>query len=183
MLKEAPPEVPEWYELPEYVKNPGCGPRVILGEPGTGKTELALSLVVHRIRAGMDTTAGIILVPDRAAANRLRDQLALRSNITFSSPVVRTFAGFAYDVLSQAWESGALAGVPTAPRLLSGAEQDTLIEELLAGHQEKVAGQLGRIPSAMPHALAVSVASYVNSWTAPTNSVQAPKKSRRQAGG
>ena len=140
MLEQDPREVPEWVEIPEHVKKPGCGPRVVLGEPGTGKTELALSLMVHRLREGMDASAGIILVPNRAAANRLRDQLALRSNITFSAPVIRTFAGFAYDLLSQAWEAGALPGVATAPRLLSGAEQDTLIEELLDGHQKNGGG-------------------------------------------
>lgn len=120
--------------LPAALREPGHGPVVVLGGPGTGKTRLATDLVVDRLRRGADPASVLVLVPSRQQGDRLRDELALSSGVTFSDPVVRTFAAHAFDLISRAREAGLIPAATRAPRLLSGAEQDAFIAELLRGH-------------------------------------------------
>ena len=112
----------------------------MLGGPGTGKSTLALDLVTARLQAGLDAARVQLLVPTRLQADRLRDELALTSGVTFSEPVVRTYSAYAFDLLRRAREAGLMPLVTRPPRLLSGPEQDALIGELLAGHADGMPG-------------------------------------------
>ena len=88
--------------LPPTLAQPGHGPVVVLGGPGTGKSTLALDLVTTRLQAGLDAARVQLLVPTRLQADRLRDELALTSGVTFSEPVVRTYSAYAFDLLRRA---------------------------------------------------------------------------------
>jgi superfamily I DNA/RNA helicase/RecB family exonuclease len=133
-------EAPAQRQLPEALGVPGHGPHVVIGGPGTGKTTLASDLVIERLRAGVPAESMLVLVPSRTAAERLRDELALRSGVTFSEPIVRTYSAYAFDLIRRAREAGLLPLVTRPPRLLSGPEQDALIGELLRGHAEHGGG-------------------------------------------
>lgn len=112
----------------------------MVGGPGTGKTTLALEVIIDRLRAGTSQDAILALVPTRQQADRLRDELALLSGVTFADPVVRTYSAYAFDLIRLARERGLIRADSRPPRLLAGADQDAFIAELLHGHREHGGG-------------------------------------------
>lgn len=111
------------------------GQVLVLGAPGSGKSSLLTDLAVRRIEAGSVEPEGLLLLgPTRAAATRLRDELTAKLDRSISTAPARTWASYAFDLIRRARAEGRIPGITRAPRLLSGAEQDLIIRELLAGH-------------------------------------------------
>lgn len=103
----------------------------VVGGPGTGKTTVAVEAVADRVhRDGLPADSALLLAPTRVAAGALRVAVTRRLAATTTEPLARTPSALAFAVLRQA---AALGGEP-APRLLSGAEQDLILSDLLAGH-------------------------------------------------
>ncbi len=117
----------------------GSGPLVLLGAPGTGVTTTLVEAVAARVeRDGVPADGVLVLAPTRTAAAALRDRISARLARTVREPLARTPHSYAFGLLRRA---AVLAGdVP--PRLISGAEQDRILADLLAGHE---AGE-GRSP-------------------------------------
>ncbi|MCC9203650.1 ATP-dependent helicase [Arthrobacter sp. zg-Y769] len=113
----------------------GSGPVLVLGAPGTGKSTVLVEAAVARIeRDGLDPSRLLMLAPSRLAAAGLRDALSARLQGTLSTAPARTWASYAFDLIRRAKTEGRLPYLTRAPKLLSGAEQDVIIKELLAGH-------------------------------------------------
>jgi len=103
---------------------------IVIGAPGSGKTTTLVQFAVDRVhRLGLDPSALLVLAPSRLAANRLRDRLALRVDRPTNGPLARTVTSVAFSIV----QSQATLRDEPAPRLLTGAEQDSIISELLAG--------------------------------------------------
>lgn len=123
----------------------GEGPLVVLGAAGTGTTTVLLEAVTARVvRDGVPADAVLVLAPTRPAAADLRDRLSARLSRTVREPLARTPHSYAFGLLRRA----RVADGDPPPRLISGAEQDRVLADLLAGHAE---GH-GR-PPAWPQAL------------------------------
>ncbi len=106
---------------------------VVIGAPGTGKTTLAIELVVDRVlRRGYAPEQVLVISANRVSATAIRDRLALRLDLPSAGPRARTATSVAYDVV-RAHAARRDAPMPT---LLTGAEQDAIIAELLAGQHE-----------------------------------------------
>ena len=121
----------------------GSGPVLVLGAPGTGKSTVLVEAAVARIeRDGLDPSNLLLLAPSRLAAAALRDALSARLQGTLSTAPARTWASYAFDLIRRAKTEGRLPYITRAPKLLSGAEQDVIIKELLAGHGEQGVPQL-----------------------------------------
>lgn len=115
--------------------------RLVTGGPGTGRTRLLVRRAAEYVEAGGDPARVLLLAPTRLAADRLRDQFAEHVRATVSEPPARAWHSYAFDLLRRAQAEGLVHGVPAAPRLLAGPEQDVVIGELLeAQHQEGVPG-------------------------------------------
>ncbi|NKX49419.1 ATP-dependent helicase [Arthrobacter deserti] len=112
----------------------GCGPVLVLGGPGTGKSTVLVEHAVRRVEAGLDPAGILMLAPTRLAAGRLRDSLTARLDRSLSTSPARTWSSYAFDLIRRARAEGRLPLLDRAPRLLSGPEQDQMIAELLAGH-------------------------------------------------
>ncbi|TWP33761.1 ATP-dependent helicase [Leekyejoonella antrihumi] len=106
--------------------------RLVLGAPGTGKSTLAVEAVVSAVDRGLRPDECLLLAPTRVQASALRDRVTARLQGTSTEPVARTHQALGFGILRQ---HAALHGDP-APRLLSGPEQDVVLRELLAGHQQ-----------------------------------------------
>lgn len=105
--------------------------RRVLGAPGTGKTTVAVGIVVHRVRdGGVHPDRCLLVGPTRTAAGRLRTRLTAELGATTTRPLARTLQSFAFGLLVR---DARRRGEPT-PRLLTGAEQDVVLADLLAGH-------------------------------------------------
>lgn len=117
---------------------PGHGAVLVLGAPGTGRTTVAVEYAARRLESGTDPESLLLLAPSRDAAARLRDaltrRLAAAGRGTRAVTPVRTWTSYAFDLLRRARVTGPLSHLPVAPRLLTGAEQDTVIAELLEGY-------------------------------------------------
>ncbi|MFF2085860.1 ATP-dependent helicase [Nocardia sp. NPDC058176] len=138
---------------------PGWLPWQVLGGPGTGKTALLVDLVCARVVDGADPASILVLTHTKHAAAALRDaithQLGPRSGgIPGASrePMVRTLHSYAFSVLRRHAE---LHGNPP-PRLLTGAEQDAVLREMLRGDLADIeAGAPGLWPPRLQPALAL----------------------------
>ncbi|WP_407689017.1 ATP-dependent helicase [Mycobacterium sp. HUMS_1102779] len=110
----------------------------IVGGPGTGKSSLLADAAIARIGAGAEpesvlllTGSGRIGTGARSALTTalLRSRSAGACRAAVREPLVRTVHSYAYSVLRRAAERAGDA----PPRLVTSAEQDAIIRELLAG--------------------------------------------------
>jgi superfamily I DNA/RNA helicase/RecB family exonuclease len=109
------------------------GPVLVLAGPGTGKTTTIVEAVVQRVERGeIAAEQALVLTFSRRAAAELRERIAARLGRTIREPIARTFHSYAFGLLRA---DAARRGEP-APRLLSGAEQDLVVRELLRGDVE-----------------------------------------------
>lgn len=126
----------------------------VLGGPGTGKSCLLVEAAVTRISAGVDPEAVLLLTGSGRLGTRERSAVTtalLRSSHgrpVVGEPLVRTVHSYAYSVLRRAAERS--GGPP--PRLLTGAEQDAIVRELLAGDLQDGASWPAHLLPALPTA-------------------------------
>jgi superfamily I DNA/RNA helicase/RecB family exonuclease len=113
----------------------------VLGGPGTGKSSLLVDAAVAQIGAGIDPESVLLLNGSGRLGMRARSALTtalLRSHsigarrAAVREPLVRTVHSYAYAVLRRAADRAGDA----PPRLVTSAEQDAIIRELLAGDLE-----------------------------------------------
>ncbi len=105
-------------------------PLLVLGEAGSGKTTTLITAVAKRISEGQDPNSILVITYGRHSASKLRDQIASANPLshTVSEPIARTFHSIAFLILNDP-----LANSDSSKYvLLSGAEQDAQIRELLA---------------------------------------------------
>jgi superfamily I DNA/RNA helicase/RecB family exonuclease len=134
LVQSAPSAVPRPRLDPTQqavVDHPG-GPLLVLAGPGTGKTTTIVEAVAARIEAGIDPEQILVLTFSRKAAAELRARITARVGRTIREPLARTFHSYAYGVLRRA---ALLRGDPP-PRLLTSAEQDAVVADLLRGDAE-----------------------------------------------
>ncbi|MFQ1001568.1 ATP-dependent helicase [Modestobacter sp. SSW1-42] len=125
------------------------GPLLVLAGPGTGKTTTIVEAVAARIDAGADPERLLVLTFSRKAAAELRTRITARVGRTIREPVARTFHSYAFGVLRRA---AVLRGDPP-PRLLTSAEQDAVVADLLRGDADQEG--VVRWPAELTEALAM----------------------------
>ncbi|MFN3865637.1 MAG: UvrD-helicase domain-containing protein, partial [Demequina sp.] len=108
----------------------GHGHVVVTGAAGTGKTTVALAAAIAAVDAGLRPERVLVIAPTRRAAADLRDRVSIGMGRPTGVPMVRTSASAAHMVLTA--QAHALDRPP--PALITGAEQDSILRELLAGH-------------------------------------------------
>lgn len=133
----------------------------IVGGPGTGKSTLLIDAAAAHIAAGTDPESVLLLTGSGRLAAAARSALTAallkaRSGepcrAVVREPLVRSVHSYAFAVLRQA---AARAGDPP-PRLVTGAEQDGIIRELLAGDLEDGTASLSRWPAQLRPALGIA---------------------------
>ncbi|MFD5224971.1 ATP-dependent helicase [Microbacterium sp. NPDC058342] len=105
---------------------------VVIGAPGTGKTTALVERVVQLLEAGMRPEELLVLTPSRQAATALRDRVGVRIDQATPGALARSLGSFAFQLVRGAVVS---AG-EDPPALLTGADQDRIIADLLAGDAE-----------------------------------------------
>ncbi|MEP6980336.1 MAG: ATP-dependent DNA helicase [Nakamurella sp.] len=109
----------------------------ILAGPGTGKTTTLVEAVAERITARRVRPEQILVLTfSRRAAAELASRIVTRLALTTQVPLVRTLHSYAFSLLRA---EAARQGEPS-PRLISAAESDQVIRELLAGHHQDGGG-------------------------------------------
>ena len=100
---------------------------IVFGGPGTGKTSTLIETVVSQIKAGVDPNSILVLTYGRERASELRDKIVIQSGANAFEPIVRTFHSLAFSIINTQVD-----GDDPKYVLISGAEQDSFIRELLA---------------------------------------------------
>src|SRR6201996_6855450 len=128
-----------WGPEARTVLDPGLrGVVRVLGGPGTGKSSLLIDVAATRIHAGADPESVLLLTGSGRISAQARSALTAKllgsRNVgarpaVIREPLVRTVHSYAFAVLRLAAQR---AGGPP-PRLVTSAEQDAIIADLLAG--------------------------------------------------
>ena len=106
-------------------------PLILTGATGTGKTTVLIEAALSRIAAGQSPDSILLLTYGRERASEMRDAIVTRSEKTAFEPLARTFHSLAYSILKMRTGDNFREIV-----LLSGAEQETFIKQLLDGDIE-----------------------------------------------
>ena len=135
----SPPDSPE-----EHLRGHGVSPedwpglvarvegtQLVIGGPGTGKTELLARRVAHLINSGVAPSDGVLaLTFSRETASDLRTRITSRARRSFGELSVGTFHGFARAVVEE--HSRMLVGSAHPPMVLTTPEQIRFVRETLA---------------------------------------------------
>ena len=110
-----------------------AGRLAIYGGPGTGKTTTLIQSALARSAAGVDPSTILILTYGRERASDLRDEIARGAGSTSFEALARTFHSLAFSILNEKLR-------PEDPTyiLISGAEQDAYIKDLLANEYVQI---------------------------------------------
>lgn len=116
---------------------------LVVGAPGSGKTTALLARARALLAAGEVGGDGILmLTPDRRSATELRDRVGADLDVATPGPLARSLASFAFHIVTAA----AVEAAAPPPRLLTGADQDRIIADLLAGDDQDAAAAEQRWP-------------------------------------
>lgn len=121
---------------------PPAASGVVVGAPGSGKTTTLIARVAALVAAGVEPDSLLVVTASRQTAADLRDRLAVAVGRPTSGPIARSMASFAYRLVRAA----AVAAGDEPPQLLTGGDEDQLIQDLLAGDAEDEAQGHGRWP-------------------------------------
>ncbi|KHK97551.1 DNA helicase [Microbacterium mangrovi] len=115
----------------------------IAGAPGSGKTRTLVGRIEALIARGADADAIIALTPSRVTATALRDRISLATGAATQGAPARSLVSFAFQIVRAA----AVGRGAAAPQLLTGADEDQIIQELLLGDAEDEDAGLSRWPA------------------------------------
>jgi len=109
------------------------GRTAIFGGPGTGKTTTLIRSALARVESGFDPSSLLILTYGRERASDLRDEIARGAQSTSFEALARTFHSLAFSILNEKLR-------PEDPTyiLISGAEQDAYIKDLLSNDHVEI---------------------------------------------
>jgi superfamily I DNA/RNA helicase/RecB family exonuclease len=131
----------------------------VLGGPGTGKSTLLVRIAAARIAAGMAPESVLLLTGSARLGARARAAVTsallddgTAAPVAVREPLVRTVHSYAFAVLRLAAQRN---GDPP-PRLITSAEQDGIVRELLAGDVEDGDGAMVRWPVQLRPALSTA---------------------------
>ena len=120
---------------------PDSGIWKVTGEAGSGVTSFLIDTAADRIAAGADPNGVVVITASKESGARVRQELSDKlATLGFvaDEPIVRSVHSLAFALLRAAEpEDG---GESNQIRLISGAEQDFAIRELLQGHVEDGGG-------------------------------------------
>lgn len=119
---------------------------VVIGSPGSGKTAVLIERVRRAIAAGTPADGIVVLTPSRQTATDLRDRLALTVEAATTGALARSVPSFAYQIVRAADVAG---GAPP-PQLLTGADEDQIVADLLEGDAIDEAEGAARWPAWLP---------------------------------
>ena len=106
----------------------------VFGKAGSGKTTTLIRAALSRMDVGQDPNTVLIITYGRESASIIRDQIAIGAKSTATNPLARTFHSLAFSILNEKLS-------PEDPMyiLVSGAEQDAFISEMLESGFDKSA--------------------------------------------
>ncbi|MFC7672667.1 PD-(D/E)XK nuclease family protein [Mycolicibacterium sp. GCM10028919] len=140
---------------PESLTEPGLRGTVrLLGGPGTGKSSLLVRTAAAHVAAGTDPESVLLLTGSATLGGRARAAVTAAllgggGPVAVREPLVRTVHSYAFAVLRLAAQRN---GDPP-PRLVTSAEQDGIIREMLAGDVEDGAASSVDWPASLRPAL------------------------------
>ena len=114
---------------------PSSGVWRVTGPAGSGVTSLLVDTVLARIDAGVDPTGILVVAASKETGALIRRELTDRlagTDFASEAPLVRSVHSLAFALLRDA--------SPDPVRLITGAEQDAVIRDLLQGHAEEGRG-------------------------------------------
>jgi len=106
-------------------------PLILTGATGTGKTTVLVEAALSRINDSQSPDSILVIAYGRERASEIRDAIVIRSEKTAFEPLARTFHSLAYSILKMRTGDEYREIV-----LLSGAEQENFIAQLLEGDIE-----------------------------------------------
>lgn len=115
------------------IRDKAAGIWKVQGVAGSGVTSLVTDAVMARLEAGVPAASVCVIAASKESGGRLRRVLAERAatlEYVSEGSLVRSVHSFAFAIVRAA----ALRSEKPAPRLITGAEQDAVIRELLLGH-------------------------------------------------
>jgi len=128
------------------VELPADASGVVVGAAGSGKSAVILARVAALIREGIPPEELLVLTPTRPAATALRDDLALAVGVATAGPLAKSVAALAFQVV----RSARVSEDAEPPQLLTGPDEDAIIQDLLAGDAEDEAHTPSRWPAWLP---------------------------------
>ena len=106
----------------------------VIGSPGSGKTSCLKARFLHLVDKGSKPEQIVVIAQTRDSANLYRDQLALELQGATAGPVAKTLTSLAFSVLV---DRARKLNAPT-PTLLSGSEQDAMLQEILNNQDPEI---------------------------------------------
>ncbi|CPY58532.1 Probable ATP-dependent DNA helicase [Mycobacteroides abscessus] len=137
-----PPSTRYWDGAAAGLLDPDrTGRFVVVGGSGTGKTSLLVDIVAAHTAAGVNPASVLVLTGSNRASAELRNRVSAAvfercAGVAIREPMVRTVHSYAFAVLAA---HAACQGNPP-PRLITAAEQDSIVRELLCGNAEDNSG-------------------------------------------
>ncbi|VXB44003.1 UrvD/REP family ATP-dependent DNA helicase [Pseudoclavibacter sp. 8L] len=105
----------------------------VVGAPGSGKTTTLVELLARRVLSdGLSTAEVLALTPDRRSAARLREVIGERLSVSTPGAMARTPESVAFEIVRA---DRARQGLQ-APQLFTGADEDTILAELIQSDLE-----------------------------------------------
>ncbi|ANE03425.1 ATP-dependent helicase [Corynebacterium crudilactis] len=120
-----------WEGEASHLVTQGTGLWRVTGAAGSGVSSVVVDTVIERIRQGWEPSSMLVIATSKESASRLRQEISeyvSKMDYVSEGPLVRSVHSLAFALIRDASDEDI--------RLITGAEQDAVIRELLRGQAE-----------------------------------------------